>query len=87
MVLKHIGSHTNSNTGPHINLKFHNIVGSLSQIAHLICQIFLGDFNDVQLGVEPIPLEGHLILCQLLQDEQQQLIVVTLEGEVARECL
>ena len=53
----------------------------------LVSEVLLGDLDHLHLGTVPVPLERHLVLRQLLEDEQQQLIVVFLEGEVARERL
>jgi len=44
---------------------------------HLVCKVLLGDFNSVELCRVAISLEHHLILGELLKNEQQQLIVVT----------
>lgn len=54
---------------------------------YLVHQVLLGDLNGVLLGPVAVPLVHHLLCNQLLQDEQQQLVVVSLEREVAGEGL
>lgn len=54
---------------------------------YLVHQVLLWDFYSVLLGSVTVSLVHHLLCNQLLQDEQQQLIVVSFEGEVAGECL
>lgn len=46
---------------------------------YLIHQVLLWDFYGVLLGSVAVSLIHHLLCNQLLQDEQQQLIVVSLE--------
>lgn len=55
--------------------------------SYLIHQILLWDFYGVLLGPIAVSLVHHLLCNQLLKDEQQQLIVVSLEGKVAGERL
>ena len=54
---------------------------------YLLLQVLLGDLDDVALRSVSVPLIGHLLGHQLLQDEQQQLVVVALERQVARKRL
>lgn len=46
---------------------------------YLVHQILLWDFYGVLLGSVAVSLVHHLLCNQLLQDEQQQLVVVSLE--------
>jgi len=46
---------------------------------YLIHQVLLWYFYGVLLGPVAVPLVHHLLCDQLLQDEQQQLVVVSLE--------
>ncbi len=55
--------------------------------SYFVCQVLLRYFNDVHLWAVAVSLECHLILWELLEDEQQQFVVVALEGEVSRERL
>ena len=48
-------------------------------------QIILGDFDDLLLGAVPVPHVDGRLLGQLTQDEEQQLVVVALEGQVPGE--
>lgn len=50
-------------------------------------EIFLRDLDGVVLNAVSVPLVGHLLGHQLLKDEEQQLIVVSAEGQVAGERL
>jgi len=54
---------------------------------YLVCKVLLGDFNGVELCRVAISLEHHLILSELLENEQQQLVVVTSVRQVPRERL
>ena len=56
-------------------------------VCYLVHQVFLGDLDGVLLGAVAVPLIGHVLGHQLLQDEEQQLVVVTTEGQVAGERL
>lgn len=60
----------------HYLLLKNNFIG----ITNLIGEVFFWDFYLFLLKAIAIPLESHLILCQLFQDEQKQLIVVFPEG-------
>lgn len=50
---------------------------------HLVVQFLLWDLDGVVLDSVSAPLVGDLLGHQLLQDEQQQLIVVPAERQVA----
>lgn len=54
---------------------------------YLVRQVFLWDLDDVLLGSVSVALVGNLLSHQLLQDEQQQLVVVSPEGQVPCKCL
>ena len=54
---------------------------------HLFNKLLLGHFDDVQVSSVAVPVEGEVVSGQLLQDEQQQLIVVLLVGQVTGKCL
>ena len=54
---------------------------------YLILQVFLCDLDGVVLDSVSVPLVGDLLGNQLLQDEEQQLVVVSAEGQVASERL
>lgn len=47
--------------------------------SYLVHQVLLWDFYSVLLGSIAVSLVHHLLCNQLFQDEQQQLIVVSLE--------
>ena len=55
--------------------------------SYLVHQVLLGNLDRVLLGPKAVALICHLLGHQLLQDEQQQLIVVPAERQVAGECL
>lgn len=81
--------------GKEVLLQFkHNIFNySLPRCAfylfhrYLILQVFLCDLDGVVLDSVSVPLVGDLLGNQLLQDEEQQLVVVSAEGQVASERL
>lgn len=54
---------------------------------YLILQVFLGYLNGVVLDSISVPLVGDLLSHQLLKDEEQQLVIVPAEGQVAGKCL
>lgn len=54
---------------------------------HLLVQVLLWDLHGVILSSVSVPLVGHLLGHQLFQDEEQQLVVVPAEGQVAGERL
>lgn len=54
---------------------------------YLILQVLLCDLDGVVLDSVSVPLVGDLLGNQLLQDEEQQLVVVSAEGQVASERL
>ena len=62
-------------------------MSTVSEATYLLLQVLLGDLDDVALRSVPVPLIGHLLSHQLLQDEQQQLVVVAFESQVARKRL
>ena len=56
-------------------------------LARAVSQVLLRDLDRLLVGAVPVPLVHRLVVNQLAQDEQQQLVVVSLEGQVAREVL
>lgn len=54
---------------------------------HLVLQLLLWDLDGVVLDAVAVPLVCHLLRHQLLEDEEQQLVVVSAEGQVAGERL
>lgn len=54
---------------------------------HLVLQLLLWDLDGVVLDAVAVPLVRHLLGHQLLEDEEQQLVVVSAEGQVAGERL
>lgn len=51
-------------------------------LAYLVHQILLRYFNGVLLGPKAVALICHLLSHQLLQYEEQQIIVISPEGEI-----
>lgn len=56
-------------------------------VVYLIVQVFLWDLDGVVLDSVSVPLVRDLLGHQLFEDEQQQLVVVSAEGQVAGERL
>lgn len=54
---------------------------------YLFLQVLLCDLDGVVLDAVPVPLIRHLLGHKLLQDEQQQLVVVSAESQVPGERL
>jgi len=54
---------------------------------YLVCEVFLRYFDSVELRRVAVGLEHHLVLGELLENEQQQLVVVTSICQVPRERL
>lgn len=54
---------------------------------YLVLQVFLRYLDGVVLDSVSVPLVGDLLGHQLLKDEEQQLVVVSAEGQVTSECL
>lgn len=54
---------------------------------YLVHQVLLGHLDRVLLGPEAVALIRHLLGHQLLQDEEQQLVVVPAERQVAGKSL
>lgn len=54
---------------------------------YLILKIFFWDLDGVVLDSVSVPLVGDLLGHQLFEDEEQQLVVVSAEGQIAGECL
>lgn len=54
---------------------------------YLILKIFFWDLDGVILDSVSVPLVGDLLGHQLFEDEEQQLVVVSAEGQIAGECL
>jgi len=48
-------------------------------------QIVFGDFDDLLLGAVPVPHVDGRFLGQLTEDEEEELVVVSLEGQVPGE--
>lgn len=63
------------------------MTGKYIIVSYLVHQIFLWDLDDVLLHSIAVALVRHLLSHQLLQDKQQQLVVVSLESQVACKCL
>lgn len=51
-------------------------------LAYLVHQVLLRYFNGVLLGPKAVALVCHLLSHQLLQYEEQQIIVISPEGEI-----
>lgn len=54
---------------------------------YLILKIFFWDLDGVVLDSVSVPLVGDLLGHQLFEDEEQQLVVVSAEGQIAGERL
>lgn len=54
---------------------------------YLILKIFFWDLDGVVLDSVSVPLVGNLLGHQLFEDEEQQLVVVSAEGQIAGERL
>lgn len=54
---------------------------------YLVHQVLLGHLDCILLGPEAVALIRHLLGHQLLQDEEQQLVVVPAERQVAGKSL
>lgn len=54
---------------------------------YLILKIFFWDLDGVVLDSVSVPLVGDLLSHQLFEDEEQQLVVVSAEGQIAGERL
>lgn len=54
---------------------------------YLILKIFFWDLDGVVLDSVSVPLVGDLLGHQLFEDEEQQLVVVSAEGQIAAERL
>lgn len=55
--------------------------------SYLILQVLFCDLDGVILDSVSVPLVGHLLGHQLFEDEEQQLVVVSAEGQVSSERL
>ena len=56
-------------------------------VSHLVSKILLGELDALSLALESVALECGLVLRELLEQEEQQLVVVASERQVARERL
>ena len=56
-------------------------------VSHLVSKILLGELDALSLALESVALECELVLRELFEQEEQQLVVVASERQVARERL
>ena len=54
---------------------------------YLLDKLLFGHLDNIQVSSVAVSIEGEMISSQLLQNEEQQLIVVLLVGQVVGKCL